>query len=187
MPIAGFLRPDIPTMIRKAFTGPDRVALYLVWGTAFLSAILIYRRTEPADPGEDVRHCPPPGRSGRAPARADRPFWLSRRRFMPLYVIPLALSTVAAAYAMYSLLVMLFGPASHAGPAAACMLVAFTVAMMLGYDLLHAVRHTYLGISYGKYLNRPFVPPHVVPAVKIRSLGQTWVQRRLTYAHGFKL
>jgi hypothetical protein len=59
------------------------------------------------------RHCLPSGTLSHKSARADFLFWLSRRLFMPLLVIPLALSTVTAGYAVYSLLSLIFGAADH--------------------------------------------------------------------------
>ena len=60
---------------------------------------------------------------------------------MPLFVAPLALSTVTAGYASYSLLTLIFGPATHAGPASTLILCAFTLSMVIAYDLSYYVYH----------------------------------------------
>ena len=87
------------------------------------------------------RHCLPPGTLTHPSARADFLFWLSRRLFMPLLVIPLGLSTVTAGYVSYSLLTLIFGPATHVGPAGPWMLLAFTLCMLLAYDLSYYIYH----------------------------------------------
>ena len=53
-------------------------------------------------------------------SRADFLFWLSRRIFMPLLVLPLVISTVTAGHVAYWLLAHVLGPPTHppgqAGP-----------------------------------------------------------------------
>lgn len=133
----------IQTTVWNEVSGPDRTALYLVWATVALSAIVTYWQSNQAEPGLKgfFRHLLPPGTLRHASARADFLFWLSRRIFMPLFVIPLALSTVTAGYAMYSLLAMVLGPAAHAGPAGTWLLIAFTVSMVIAYDLSYYIYH----------------------------------------------
>ncbi|MBN8902120.1 MAG: sterol desaturase family protein, partial [Rhodospirillales bacterium] len=63
------------------------------------------------------------------------------RLFMPLLVVPLGLSTVAAGYAAHSVLTQLFAPSHHPGPAGVPLLVAFTLSMVLAYDLSYYIYH----------------------------------------------
>ena len=148
MHIAGFTIADMMAPARLALSGPDRIALYLVWTTIVFAAFFTYWQSPRAPGGIRgfFRHCIPPGILTNPSARADFLFWLSRRLFMPLLVIPLGLSTATAGYAAYTLLALIFGPATHAGPASTPTLVAFTVSMVVAYDfsyyLYHRLCHT---------------------------------------------
>lgn len=127
--------------VLDAFIGPERVALYCVWATVAFAAVVTHLQTPAAERGGFFRHCLPAGILTHASARADLLFWLSRRIFMPLLVLPLALSTVTAGYAMYALLTLVFGPATPAGPASTITLIAFTVSMVVAYDLSYYIYH----------------------------------------------
>ena len=148
MHIAGFTISDMMTPARFALSGPDQIALYLVWTTIIFAAFFTYWQSSwsPGGIRGFFRHCIPPGILTNPSARADFLFWLSRRLFMPLLVIPLGLSTATAGYAAYTLLALIFGPATHAGPASTPTLVAFTVSMVVAYDfsyyLYHRLCHT---------------------------------------------
>jgi sterol desaturase/sphingolipid hydroxylase (fatty acid hydroxylase superfamily) len=89
-----------------------------------------------------MRHVFPRGTTQHPSARADFLFWLSRHIFIPFFVVPLGLSTYAAGHAAYSALSLIFGPAQnpthHAGPLT---LVAFTITMLLAYDLSYYIYH----------------------------------------------
>jgi sterol desaturase/sphingolipid hydroxylase (fatty acid hydroxylase superfamily) len=75
-------------------------------------------------------------------SRADFLFWLSRRIFMPLLVLPLVISTVTAGHAIYWLLSHVLGPPSHSpGQAGPLLLCLFTVTMLLAYDLAYYLYH----------------------------------------------
>lgn len=75
-------------------------------------------------------------------ARADLLFWLSRRIFMPLLVLPTALSTVTAGHCAYLLLGHVVRFPQHApGLLTPWGLVAFTVTMFLAYDLSYYIYH----------------------------------------------
>ncbi|HEX2941069.1 MAG TPA: sterol desaturase family protein [Rhodopila sp.] len=143
MHIAGFSMPDLTAAFWKMASGPDRVALYLVWGTIVLAAGITYWQLPVRD--RSLRgffhHCVPPGTLTHASARADFLFWLSRRLFMPLLVVPLALSTVTAGYAAYSVLTLVFGPAVHAGQPSLLLLCLFTLTMVIAYDLSYYIYH----------------------------------------------
>jgi sterol desaturase/sphingolipid hydroxylase (fatty acid hydroxylase superfamily) len=143
MKIAGFTYSDILTTFWPPVTEIDRLALYLVWGTVVFAAIFTYWQSRQVDGGfrAFIRHCFPPGMLTHKSARADFLFWLSRRIFMPLLVVPLGLSTITAGYASYSLLTLLCGPATHVGPASTLTLCAFTVSMVIAYDLSYYVYH----------------------------------------------
>ena len=75
-----------------------------------------------AGPCGDFIHHFLPGEIFRHPsARADFLFWLSRRIFMPLLVVPLVISTVAAGNFAYWVLSWIIGPPAHPpGPPARC-------------------------------------------------------------------
>ena len=120
MQIAGFSFSDVLSALWPPNSHTDRLALYLVWGTVVLAAFVTFWQTQKAEGGFRgfLRHCLPPGILTHKSARADFLFWLSRRLFLPLFVVPLGLSTVTAGYASYSLLTLIFGPATHAGPRA---------------------------------------------------------------------
>jgi sterol desaturase/sphingolipid hydroxylase (fatty acid hydroxylase superfamily) len=140
MTIGGFSYSEIQTEFQAMMLGPDRVALYLVWATVLFAAVATYWAAGERGSGF-LRHCFPVGMLTHRSARADFLFWLSRRIFMPLFVVPLALSTVTAGYAAYQILTLLFGPADHPEPAGALTLCAFTVSMVIAYDLSYYIYH----------------------------------------------
>lgn len=148
MQIAGFTMSDMMASARSALSGPDRIALYLVGTTIVFAAFFTYWRSPRSAGGIRgfFRHCIPPGILTNPSARADFLFWLSRRLFMPLLVIPLGLSTATAGYAAYTLLALILGPATRVGPASTPTLVAFTVSMVVAHDfsyyLYHRLCHT---------------------------------------------
>lgn len=143
MTIAGFSFSDILTKIETMPSGQDRVALFLVWGTVVFAAVFTYWQTTEAGSGFRgfFRHCLPAGMLTHKSARTDFLFWLSRRLSMPLFVAPLALSTVAAGYTSYQLLTLIFGPANHPQPATTALLCVFTISMVIAYDLSYYIYH----------------------------------------------
>lgn len=77
-----------------------------------------------------------------ASAKADFLFWLSRRLFMPLMVIPLTFSTIVSGHIAYRLLTLIFGlPAHPPGPASSLTLLLFTMSMILVYDFSYYCYH----------------------------------------------
>jgi sterol desaturase/sphingolipid hydroxylase (fatty acid hydroxylase superfamily) len=143
MQIAGFSYSHILATLWPPVSHTDRLALSLVWGTVVLAALVTYWQTQKAEGGfrAFLRHCLPPGVLTHKSARADFLFWLSRHLFMPLLVVPLGLSTITDGYASYSLLALIFGPATHAGPASTLILCAFTVSMIVAYDFSYYIYH----------------------------------------------
>ncbi len=143
MTIAGFSFSDLLTSIQTAFFGRDWLALLLVWGTVAFAAVFTYFQTRDAEPGLRgfFRHCLPEGTLTHPSARADFLFWLSRKIFIPFFVLPLAISTVTAGYVAYEGLTLIFGPATHTGPASTGMLCLFTLTMVLAYDLSYYTYH----------------------------------------------
>jgi sterol desaturase/sphingolipid hydroxylase (fatty acid hydroxylase superfamily) len=125
-------------------SGANGVELLLLWTTVIVAAIVTYIR---ANPGcwslrDFMRHVLPPEVYHHPSARADFLFWLSRRIFMPLLVVPLIISTVAAGHFVYWVLASIIGPPSHpVTPAGPVMLFAFTVTMLLAYDLSYYLYH----------------------------------------------
>jgi sterol desaturase/sphingolipid hydroxylase (fatty acid hydroxylase superfamily) len=143
MTIAGFSSSDFLASLQTSAFDHDWTALLLIGGTIAFAAVLTYRQTQEAEPGLRgfFRHCLPPGTLTHPSARADFLFWLSRRIFIPLFVLPLAISTVTAGYTAYHVLTLAFGPATHAGPASSTMLCVFTLTMLLAYDLSYYTYH----------------------------------------------
>jgi sterol desaturase/sphingolipid hydroxylase (fatty acid hydroxylase superfamily) len=142
MQFMGFSYSDLQTAALAWLYGSDRVALLLVWGTVAFAAIFTFWQTRPTQSLQGfLRHCLPTGILGHPSARADFLFWLSRRLFMPLLVLPLALSTVTAGYVAYQILTLVFGQPSHTGPASTAVLCAFTLSMVVAYDLSYFIYH----------------------------------------------
>ncbi|HEX2943268.1 MAG TPA: sterol desaturase family protein [Rhodopila sp.] len=145
------LSPDASAAIHHYYTlalehlkGGNAVAIMLLWATVLFAGVVTYIRANPGtwSVRDFLRHMFPIEIVHSPSARADFLFWLSRRIFMPLLVIPLAISTVAAGHFAYWLLTLMFGAPSHP-PAAAgpVTLVFFTVTMLLAYDLSYYLYH----------------------------------------------
>jgi sterol desaturase/sphingolipid hydroxylase (fatty acid hydroxylase superfamily) len=120
------------------------VTLLLLWATVILAGIVTYIRTNPRQWSfrDFIRHFVPAEIFHHPSARADFLFWLSRRIFMPLLVVPLAISTFAAGHFAYWILAAIPGLPSHpVTPAGPAMLVAFTVTMLIAYDLSYYLYH----------------------------------------------
>jgi sterol desaturase/sphingolipid hydroxylase (fatty acid hydroxylase superfamily) len=143
MSIAGFSFSDLPASLESQLFGHDWIALLLIWGTVAFAAVFTYWQTREREPGLRgfLRHCLPEGTLSHPSAWADFLFWLSRRIFIPLFVLPLAISTVTAGYAAYQGLTLIFGPATHTGSASTAMLCLFTLTMVLAYDLSYYTYH----------------------------------------------
>lgn len=131
-------------LVWQHVSGETWITLMLLWGTVLFAAIISYVRANPDHwslrdffrhflPAENLRH---------PSARADFLFWLSRRIFMPLLVVPLVISTVASGKFAYWLLSGIFGPpAVPVTPAGPVTLFAFTVTMLLAFDLSYYLYH----------------------------------------------
>ena len=125
-------------------SGPNGIALLLLWTTVLLAAIVTYVRAYPGQWSlrHFLHHVVPPEVFHHPSARADFLFWLSRRIFMPLLVLPLALSTAVAGHAAYVVLKAILGPpAAPAGPAGPGTLILFTITMLIAYDLSYYIYH----------------------------------------------
>jgi sterol desaturase/sphingolipid hydroxylase (fatty acid hydroxylase superfamily) len=125
-------------------TGENGITLLLLWGTVFFAGFITYVRTSPQrwSVRDFFRHLVPAEMFHHPSAKADFLFWLSRRIFMPLLVVPLAISTFAAGHFAYWVLTSILGPPTHpAEPAGPVLLVAFTVTMLLAYDLSYYLYH----------------------------------------------
>jgi sterol desaturase/sphingolipid hydroxylase (fatty acid hydroxylase superfamily) len=124
-------------------SGTNGRMLLLFWGTlAFAILLTFFRGTAPRSIRGLLAHVLPKATLRHPSARADLLFWLSRRIFMPLLVVPMALSTMTAGYVAHSLLVSIIGHSAHPpGPAGPWILGAFTVTMFLAYDISYYIYH----------------------------------------------
>jgi sterol desaturase/sphingolipid hydroxylase (fatty acid hydroxylase superfamily) len=140
---AGFWH-HLPDAAWQRISGPNGILLLLLWCTVTLAAGVTFVHANQRERGLRgfLRHVLPEGTFANPSARADILFWLSRRIFMPLLVLPTAISTVAAGHVAYSMLAAVFGPSTHAAEQAGpWVLVAFTVTMLIAYDLSYYIYH----------------------------------------------
>src|ERR1700760_4547080 len=84
-------------------SGQNGIELLLLWATIILAVVVTYFRAKPGQWSfrDFMRHCVPSEVFHHPSARADFLFWLSRRIFMPLVVVPLVVSTVVAGHFAY--------------------------------------------------------------------------------------
>ncbi len=125
-------------------SGENGITMLLLWATMLFAAIVTFIRTQPEKWSFKafIRHFLPAEIFRHPSARADFLFWLSRRIFMPLLVFPLVISTVVAGKFAYWILSSIIGAPTHpVAPAGPVMLVAFTVTMLLAYDLSYYLYH----------------------------------------------
>jgi sterol desaturase/sphingolipid hydroxylase (fatty acid hydroxylase superfamily) len=124
-------------------SGINGVMILIFWGILAFAAVFTYLQVpRPRSIRGLFGHLLPHGTIRHPSARADFLFWLSRRLFMPLLVIPLAVSTVTAGHFAYWLLGHLFEhPAHQSGQAGPLMLGAFTVTMFIAYDISYYLYH----------------------------------------------
>ena len=130
--------------IQRHLTAEHLFTIGCLWVTVLFAAIVTYMKIR--RPGESWRgflhHLIPRGTFHHPSARADFLFWLSRRVFMPLLVIPTAITTVTAGHLAYRAMTGLFGvPVPPADPASPLLLLGFTVTMLLAYDLSYYIYH----------------------------------------------
>jgi hypothetical protein len=97
---------DVHRFIELAWqhmSGENGITFLLLWGTVIFAAVVTYIRTSPGRWSfrDFIRHFLPAEIFHHPSARADFLFWLSRRIFMPLLVLPLVISTVAAGHFAY--------------------------------------------------------------------------------------
>src|SRR6478735_10070823 len=102
-------------MVWQHISGANGLAILLLWATVLLAGAVTYIRANPGSWSlrDFVRHLLPEEIFHHASARADFLFWLSRRIFMPLLVLPLAISTAAAGHGAYIALTAIFGAPVH--------------------------------------------------------------------------
>ena len=134
----------VAELVGSRLSGANGAELLLLWATVIFAAVVTYIRTKPGHWSirDFMRHVLPAEVLHHPSARADFLFWLSRHIFMPLLVVPLAISTVAAGHFAYWVLSSVIGPPSHpVGPAGPVMLFAFTVSMLIAYDLSYYLYH----------------------------------------------
>jgi sterol desaturase/sphingolipid hydroxylase (fatty acid hydroxylase superfamily) len=124
-------------------SGTNGVMLAIFWSILAFAAVFTYFQV-PAP--RSIRglfgHVLPQATLRHPSARADFLFWLSRRIFIPLLVLPTVFSTVTAGHVAYWLLGHAIGhPVRSPGPAGPWMLLAFTVTMLLAYDISYYLYH----------------------------------------------
>src|SRR3984885_8998910 len=100
-------------------SGMNGVMLAIFWSIfAFAAVFTYFQMPRPRSIRGLFGHVLPQATLRHPSARADFLFWLSRRIFMPLLVLPTVFSTVAAGHVAYSLLASVLGPPAHAAGAA---------------------------------------------------------------------
>ena len=125
-------------------SGENGVTILLLWATVVFAGIVTYIR---ANPGrwslrDFTGHLLPSEIFHHPSARADFLFWLSRKAFIPLLVLPLVISTAVAGHFTYWLLTRIVGTPIHPpAPAGPLTLVAFTISMLIAYDLSYYLYH----------------------------------------------
>src|SRR5436190_19014023 len=124
--------------VRQKLSGEQGIEMLLLWTTVLVAGIVTYARARPGPWSlrAFIRHLLPSAIFHHASARADFLVWLSRRIFMPLVVLPLAVSTIAAGYFGHGMVSRVLGPAAHPPPPAGPLrLLVFTITMRIAYDL----------------------------------------------------
>jgi sterol desaturase/sphingolipid hydroxylase (fatty acid hydroxylase superfamily) len=129
-------------IIRKA-SWPNLLALALLFLSAAISALLMYRRAagEAGSLRGFVRFAFPLEILLHPSARADVLFWTTRKAMMWLLMMPVTISSVATVgYLSHGAFALLLepGPPRPAGPIT---IVIFTVTMLLVYDLSYYFYH----------------------------------------------
>lgn len=142
---------DVHTIIQRVedvashhLWGENGATLALLWTTVIFAAVVTYVRANPGhwSVHDFFRHFLPSDIFHHQSARADFLFWLSRRIFMPLLVVPLVISTVAAGHFAYWILSSILGaPSQPVAPAGPLLLIVFTVTMLIAYDLSYYLYH----------------------------------------------
>jgi sterol desaturase/sphingolipid hydroxylase (fatty acid hydroxylase superfamily) len=124
-------------------SGTNGVMLLIFWSIFLFAAVFTYLQVSSRRSLRGLfGHVLPRVTLRHPSARADLLFWLSRRIFMPLLVLPTALSLVTAGHAAYWVLSHVVGHAAHSpAPAGPLTLVGFTITMFLAYDLSYYVYH----------------------------------------------
>jgi sterol desaturase/sphingolipid hydroxylase (fatty acid hydroxylase superfamily) len=124
-------------------SGTNGVMLLIFWGIfAFAAMVTWLQASAPRSFRGLCRHVMPRATLRRPSARADLLFWLSRKIFIPLLVLPTVFSTVTAGHATYWLLGHALGYPTHpTGPAGPWMLCAFTITMFLAFDISYYIYH----------------------------------------------
>lgn len=131
-------------VVWQHLAGANGIAILLLWSTVLFAGVVTYVRMNPGTGSlrDFISHFLPRDIFFHPSARADFLFWLSRKVFMPLLVVPLVISTVAAGHFAYWILTLVVGAPAHAPePAGPMLLVAFTITMLIAYDLSYYLYH----------------------------------------------
>ncbi len=101
----------IKDVVWNHLSGENGITILLLWTTVVFAAVVTYVRANPGDRSfrDFIRHFVPSEIFHNSSARADFLFWLSRRIFMPLVVLPLVISTIAAGRFAYWVLTGISG------------------------------------------------------------------------------
>src|SRR5882672_1811787 len=121
---------------RAILTGPTILAFVLLWATVLSAAVITYLRS----PTGLWRHLLPRGTLSHPSARADLWFWVARRVTKPLYIFPMALTALGTGTALHALLGAIL-PMPAPAPAGPLTLFAFTLSMLLAYDISYYIYH----------------------------------------------
>ena len=100
----------VTAAVEHALLGMNGILLLVFWGAVALAAVVTYLQVaEPRSIRAFFGYLVPSATIRHPSARADILFWLSRRLFVPLMVVPLSISTIAAGHVTYSMLAGLAG------------------------------------------------------------------------------
>ena len=141
--ISAILHPVAQAVWQK-LNSEDGIASLLLGATVLFAGVVTYVRTNRNSWSlrNFIRYVLPPAAFHNVSARADFLFWLSRRIFVPLLVLPLTISTVVAGHFSHFVLSTVIGPPAHTpAPAGPLVLVIFTITMLLAYDLSYYLYH----------------------------------------------
>src|SRR6218665_3902828 len=135
----------IVSKLINTFTGENGITLFLLFMTAFVSALIAYWKVEEHKSVRDFLSFALPKEVIMHPsARAGRLFYVTKRLIMPVLLIPAGIVFVAlvgyGTNQLVSFVFQLHGPI-FAGDTPWWVLVLFTLSMLLAYDISYYLYH----------------------------------------------